>query len=161
MDYLLSFYAKDLMKKNKIKGDSFYLGVGRASPPVHNKMTALVHNRIALRGLNRACPGVSSTHHHKPWGLVDGARSFATREETAYPLPWAFAIASCLAHAATADGWVRPTLDHEPSELSLPHLRAITGNQPKASRMPPLVSEFAYVVHCPKPLGPLPCPDPP
>ena len=33
MDYLLSFYVKDLMKKNKIKGDSFYLGVGRASPP--------------------------------------------------------------------------------------------------------------------------------
>ena len=52
MDYLLNLYVKDLMKKNKIKGDSFYLGIGRASPPVHNKhalvdMIASVAQRIS------------------------------------------------------------------------------------------------------------------
>lgn len=123
------------------------------------KMTVLAHNRPAFRAINRACPGESATHVHKPWGLVDGARPFATQEETAYPPQLAYTIATCLHSAALDAGWVAPdTAHHHPEELPLAHLRAITGSQPKASRMPPLVSEFQQIMIRPRPASGLPCP---
>ena len=53
------------------------------------KWTALAHNTNALLNLCKSCPGISSSHKHKPWGMVYGpnaSRKFSTAEETAYPM---------------------------------------------------------------------------
>lgn len=53
--------------------------------------TVLAHNRKHFAKICKTCPGESSTHIRKPWGLVSGETSshFAASEETAYPLPLA------------------------------------------------------------------------
>lgn len=60
------------------------------------KWTALAHNTKALSSLCKCCSGLSKSHKHKPWGVVYGensTRKFSTAEETAYPMPLAYAIA--------------------------------------------------------------------
>ena len=114
------------------------------------KQTALAHNHAAFAKINKLCPGESPSHKHKPWGLVDGAAVFATKEETAYPLPLAYEIAFAIASCAVAQGWQPPQSElRQPQSLSYHHLRAIVGTQPKASKIAPVVAEFARIVMVP------------
>ena len=74
-------------------------------------------------------------------------------------MPLAYAIAFALASAAQDIGWVPPTSGIlARGDMSLAHLRAITGWQPKATRLPPLVSEFEAVLARHNPSGLLPYP---
>ena len=114
------------------------------------KWTALAHNTNALLQLSKCCPGVSKTHKHKPWGMVYGAdskRKFSTAEETAYPMPLAYTIAFFIAQELISMGWQPPPLEFAtPETMTYQYLRSIVGQQPKASKIPPLLSEFAYVL---------------
>ena len=111
------------------------------------KWTVLAHNTKTILQLNRACPGVSKDHVHKPWGVVKGpdGQKFSTAEETAYPLPLAYHIAYYLAQELILKGW-RPPSDafSPPDEISYQYLRSIVGAAP-------LVSEFQRVlsIHVP------------
>ena len=78
------------------------------------KWTALAHNTVALTKLCKCCPGVSSQHKHKPWGLVtgpDATRKFSTAEETAYSMPLAYAIAFHLAQELMSRWWQPPAIE--------------------------------------------------
>ena len=110
------------------------------------KNTVLAHNNKHFDSINRSCPGLSSTHVHKPWGIVDKTKKFATSEETAYPMQLAYTIAYAFAQAAIDRGWrpPQPSLT-PPDEVSYHFLRSLTGVQPKASKLPPVVSEFKTI----------------
>ena len=109
------------------------------------KWTALAHNTSTLKNLNLTCPGVSNNHKHRPWGLVN-SQTFSTAEETAYPMKLAFHIAFYLTQHVVKLGWTPPSTELQPpDDVSYQYLRAITGVQPKSSKIPPLVSEFAYL----------------
>ena len=114
------------------------------------KWTVLAHNRKHFAKICKTCPGESSTHIHKPWGLVSGETSshFATSEETAYPLPLAGAIAKAFAESLMDDGWEPPvdSLDLDWNAVSFAKIRASAGSQPKASKLPPVVREHKTVI---------------
>lgn len=62
---------------------------------------------------------------------------------TAYPILLAYNMAVAFCKALVGKGWALPSLAlTPPDELSYPYLRSLVGNQPKASKLPPLVSEF-------------------
>ena len=113
------------------------------------KWTALAHNTITLLDLCKVCPGLSKNHQHKPWGMVrnpDNSHKFSTAEETAYPLPLAYAIAFAIAQELIQRGWLPPAVElTRPEEVSYHYLRAIVGVQPKSSKLPPLLSEYSHV----------------
>ena len=111
------------------------------------KWTALAVNRPQFLEINHTCPGESENHVHKPWGLV-APEKFATAEETAYPPQLAQSIATAFTQALTADGWQLPPTDWQDvcAEPSFAAMRAVAGRQPKASKVPPLVSEHHLVV---------------
>ena len=88
------------------------------------KWTVVAHNRKQFAKLNRCCPGESKDHCHKPWGRTDN-HSFATSEETAYPLR---------------------LVDQQWDKMTLLHARVASGNQPKASKIPPLIPEHKRVI---------------
>lgn len=110
------------------------------------KWTALAHNTKALDMLNKTCPGVSTGHEHAPWGLT-GTTAFATADETAYPPLLAFTIAHCLVTELVDRGHFSqiPLQLTTPDEVSYQYLRSVVGLQPKASKLPPLVSEFGEI----------------
>ena len=114
------------------------------------KWTVLAHNTRSLLGLCKACPGLSSTHRHKPWGVVeksDNTKHFSTAEETAYPMQLAYAIAFGIAQELILLGWTPPPWQlTPPDQVSFQHLRSVVGVQPKASTLPPLLSEFSHVL---------------
>ena len=114
------------------------------------KWTALAHNCKHFKKVLRLCPGVSDTHTHLPWGFVrsDAGKTFATAEETAYPPQLAWEIAKAFACEAVDRGWQPPPCTFEMMSQSsdLHALRAITGQQPRASKIPPLVPEHRQVI---------------
>lgn len=124
------------------------------------KWTALAVNRPQFLEINQTCPGVDAQHHHKPWGLVSPSK-FATAEETAYPPKLAQAIANAFTQALAADGWNPPTASWEELQTnpSFAAMRAVAGRQPKASKTPPLVSEYKHTIKYCWPHSP--CQDPP
>ena len=87
---------------------------------------------------------------HKPWGLVAGvdASHFATSEETAYPLQLAGAIANAFAKSLMDEGWNPPvdSLDLDWNSVTFAKIRASVGDQPKASKLPPIVREHCYII---------------
>eukprot|EP00438_Fugacium_kawagutii_P016214 Skav224064 [mRNA] locus=scaffold534:600305:604852:- [translate_table: standard] len=122
------------------------------------KKTMLAYSHPAFAHINLKCPGVSSSHRHKPWGR--NATGFATAEETAYP----FALAMCIAHAFVVElcnaGMIPPpevlSQVTQSSTQVLQSIRASTGSQPKASVLPPIVPEFARTVKVTGPVNLLP-----
>ena len=110
------------------------------------KWTVLAHNTVTLHSLNQTCPGVGPDHRHKPWGMT-GTMSFSTSEETAYPMKLAYSIAFFLVQQLVLKGW-KPPMDvlSPPDDVSYQYLRSIAGVQPKASKIPPLVSEFESII---------------
>ena len=58
----------------------------------------------------------------------------------------AFHIAFYLTQHVVQLGWTPPSTELQPpDDVSYQYLRAITGVQPKSRKIPPLVSEFAYL----------------
>ena len=111
------------------------------------KWTVVAHNRKQFMKLNRCCPGESKEHRHKPWGRTEN-NSFATSEETAYPIRLAGAIASAFGEALAGQGWIPPvtSLDQQWDKMTSLHARVASGNQPKASKKHPLVPEHKRVL---------------
>lgn len=124
------------------------------------KWTVLAHNTSTMTAVCKVCPGVSKTHRHKPWGIsigVDNTKKFSTAEETAYPPLLAYTMAYAIAQQLVQKGWQPPPSELEsPDNVSYHYLRAIVGSQPRASKLPPLLSEFARVVRVPVHLSSLP-----
>jgi len=83
-------------------------------------------------------PSESPNHRHKPWGLNDD-KTFATSEETAYPLKLAGAIAATFGKILAQEGWKLPvtSLDMQWDKMTLLHARVSSGHQPRASKIPP------------------------
>ena len=119
------------------------------------KFTTLAHNFPEFAVINKCCPGESPFHRHKPWGIVHTSEGthFSTSEETAYPLGLAAAIARTFVQVLINRGWQPPpeSLALNLESMNLQEIRALVGNQPKASRIPPLVREHkcVFVVHGP------------
>ena len=110
------------------------------------KWTALAHTHEIFSRINKCCPGECSSHKHEPWGFTfkNNTRVFATSEEAAYPMELASEIALAFRGALQASNWII-----EPSgwtHSSFAAMRAIAGNQPKASKLPPLVTEHKFVI---------------
>ena len=108
------------------------------------KWTVLAHNCKTFERINKCCPGLSLNHKHEAWGLT--AQGFATSQETAYPLQLAYEIAHAFASEAVRRGW-KP-----PSGILTPPDRvkyAVVGSQPKASKIAPVLSEYATVITVP------------
>ena len=114
------------------------------------KWTVLAHNRHHFCKICKSCPGVGKNHVHKPWRVINTQDSshFATSEETAYPLPLAGAIATAFAKSLMDKGWQPPvdSLDLDWNSVSFAKIRASVGDQPKASKLPPIVREHKYIL---------------
>jgi len=110
------------------------------------KRTMLAFNAEEFATLNEMCDGETASHKHDKWGLAMNGTTFATSLETAYPMKLARNIALKFVAALQRLGIQMPpeTL----SELSandaaiLPALRAQTGLQPRASKLPPLIATY-------------------
>ena len=111
------------------------------------KWTVLAHTHKQFSKINRCCPGESSDHRHKPWGL-NNDKTFATSEETAYPLKLAGTIAATFGEFFAQAGWKPPvtSLDMQWDKMTLLRARVSSGHQPKASKIPPLVAEHKKVI---------------
>ena len=113
-----------------------------------SKWTALAHTHIRFSRINKCCPGVSKRHEHEPWGFKwnGSTKIFATSEEAAYPMELASEIAHAFKDVLQEQNWIL-----EPpgwSHSSFAAMRAITGQQPKASKLPPLVAEHKRCHSC-------------
>ena len=112
------------------------------------KRTMLAFNTEEFLAINKMCTGVSAKHQHDKWGLAGPEQQFATALEAAYPMTLAKTIAATFVQALENRGIRMP-----PETLSgvrdvdlamLPALRAKAGlQQPKASKLPPLIPTFA------------------
>ena len=112
-----------------------------------NKTTlAFNHEYEAFHAVSAKCTGQDSKHKHAAWGLDKEKKKFATSEESAYPMGLAKLLANCIAMALINLGVKAPeeTLHQltSTSLKSLQQMKAATGVQPKASRIPPLVPTF-------------------
>ena len=106
----------------------------------------LAFNHEAFHAVSAKCEGQNSKHKHAAWGLDKTKKKFATSEETAYPMGLAKLLANCIAMALITLGIKAPEETvHQlksTSLRSLQQMKAATGVQPKASRIPPLVPTF-------------------
>ena len=113
------------------------------------KKTMLAHNHKAFSQLSKLCPGESKKHRHLPWGITPSGH-FATSEETAYPIQLARDVAQCFTQALAEAVMKLPPNQLQDmtsfSEAVLQAVRAQSGLQPKHSKLPPLVPEFATIV---------------
>ena len=125
------------------------------------KKTMLAHNYHTFAVLNLQCPGESKVHSHSKWGIQNG--KFATAEETAYPFPLAKCIAQAFVAALLDIGLIAPPETiHDVQSNShqiLQAIRAQSNLQPKASKLPPLVSEFKQILTIRGSATSLPSPD--
>ena len=114
------------------------------------KWTVLAHNRPHFCKICKTCPGIGKNHAHLPWGVIQDRTSshFATSEETAYPLQLAGAIATAFAKSLMDEGWNPPvdSLDLDWNSVTFSKIRASVGDQPKASKLPPIVREHQFII---------------
>ena len=115
------------------------------------KRTMLAFNTEEFATINKMCTGVTGKHQHEKWGLSGPDRQFATASEAAYPMTLARTIAAAFVLALQRRGIKMPpeTLEEvtEVDLATLPALRAKAGlEQPKASKLPPLIPTFASKV---------------
>ena len=100
----------------------------------------------AFHAVSAKCKGQNSKHKHAAWGLDKEKKKFATSEETACPMGFPKLLANCIAMALISLGVKAPeeTLHQlkSTSLKSLQQMKAATGVQPKASRIPPSVPTF-------------------
>ena len=111
------------------------------------KWTVVAHNRKQFMKLNRCCPGQLKKHRHKPWGRTEN-NFFRDQRRNGLSHRLAGAIASAFGEALAEQGWTPPvtSLDQQWDKMTLLHARVASGNQPKASKIPPLVPEHKRVI---------------
>ena len=112
---------------------------------LRKKKTMLAFNVAEFLAVSAMCPGESSRHKHARWGL-NSANRFSTADETAYPMGLAKLIAVIFTRVLLRHE-IQPlpdTLDQvQPLSLqALQKMRASTGQQARASKMPPLVRTY-------------------
>ena len=110
------------------------------------KWTTISGSLPGLSQLAKTCPG---NHKHAPWGLLKVGTSvrFATSAEAEYPIKLCQSIAKLVEQALLMSG-VSPAPEALPDiqHHHLAHARAVAGTLVKASRLPPLVSEFKQTI---------------
>jgi len=115
------------------------------------KWTRFLTNMPELLGLAKLCPGESSNHVHKPWGVERTGRKswkFATASEAEYPLILCNEIAKMVLAAAHRCG--HPGFDHlqqkSISEGPANKVQRIgAAVQPRGSSVPQLIPEYHWV----------------
>ena len=110
------------------------------------KNTMLAFSSDVFHAVSAKCKRQNSKHKHAAWGLDKNRKKFATSEETAYPMGLAKMLANCIVLALIYLGIKAPEETmHQLKSIwlkSLQQMKAATGLQPKASRIPPLVPTF-------------------
>ena len=106
----------------------------------------LAFNVNEFHAINATCRGQNSKHKHAQWGFNRKTKSFATAEETAYPMGLAKMIAMVIVRSLLNLG-IRgnpETLEAvQPVALqALQKMRAATGTQSRSSRIPALVPTY-------------------
>ena len=124
------------------------------------KKTMFAFNTAEFLAISAQCPGQSSKHKHARWGLNRNTNTFATSDETAYPMGLARLIAVVFTRALLNNG-IAPlpdTLDQvqDCSLQFLQKMRAVTGIQARASKMPPLVRTYKSRLKLQGPVAALP-----
>ena len=111
------------------------------------KWSGFLHNIPLMQELedNGRCPG---NHVHKPWGItrVGSSVTFATGEETAYPVILCQTIAGIVARHVQSMG--KPVVSRlsvraEPSHTGLQAAEA--GRQARGHKAPRLIAEYSHV----------------
>ena len=141
--WLTSFWSKVQSHFHYISCEACAFGGRRP------KKTAFAVSRPGFESLQKFCPGPECQKQHLPWGQSgQGSTGFATSEETAYPPQMAMQIALCFAHILHTSGHpLKPSsFDSSDARYAALTARAVSGEQPKAARIPPLVSEHARIV---------------
>ena len=114
------------------------------------KRTMLGFNAEEFLTINKMCTGVTPSHRHEKWGISETTQTIATAMEAAYPLKLARLMALQFVLALQRRGIKMPpeTLNEisQGDTTNLPALRAQTGVQSKASRLPPLIPTYAAKV---------------
>lgn len=114
------------------------------------KRTMLGFNAEVFLTINKMCTGVTPSHRHEKWGISETTQTIATAMEAAYPLKLARLMALQFVLALQRRGIKMPpeTLNEisQGDTTNLPALRAQTGVQSKASRLPPLIPTYAAKV---------------
>ena len=112
------------------------------------KWTALLHTIPEFKELEGGvCPGVSDSHHHKPWGTTD-SNKFATADEAAYPRALCIVMAKLVRKHVTARGL--PFDDNITQMLrarnSVTGVQAAeAGRQSRGAKAPRLIPEYASI----------------
>ena len=113
---------------------------------IRKNKTMLAFNHEAFHAVSAKCKGQNSKHKHAAGGLDKEKMNFATSEESAYTMGLAKLLANCIALVLNNLGVKAPeeTLHQftSTSLRSLQQMKAATGVQPKASRIPRLVPTF-------------------
>ena len=113
-----------------------------------DKWTRLVANFPEIQSLSIKC---DKSHTHAPWGFAkdsEGKQVWATSLESAYPRTMCIALVTVVLQAAKREGLKLKanTLDEDVHPLhSAQNAQIHVGRQPRPSRMPPMVSDFAMV----------------
>ena len=106
----------------------------------------LAFNVNEFHAINTTCRGQNSKHKHVQWGFNRKTKSFATAEETAYPMGLAKMIAMVIVRS-----WLNLGIRGNPETLeavqpvalqALQKMRAATGTQSRSSRIPALVPTY-------------------
>ena len=113
---------------------------------LRQKKTMFAFNIDEFHAINATCKGQNSKHKHAAWGYNRKTKSFATAEETAYPMGLSKMIAMVIVRCLIRLGiQANPeTLEAiQPVSLqALQKMRAATGTQSRSSRIPALVPTY-------------------
>ena len=127
---------------------------------IRKKKTMFAFNAVEFAAINAKCPGQNSKHKHAPWGIKGHTSTFATADESAYSMGLSKLIAICFIRALLRLGIQVPPdrlEDLQPWSLdALQRIKAQTGVQPKASRLPPLVRTYKTKIKLRGPIDVLP-----
>ena len=110
------------------------------------KKTMVAFNIDEFHAINATCKGQNSKHKHAAWGYNRKTKSFATAEETAYPMGLSKMIAMVIVRCLIRLGiQANPdTLEAiQPVSLqALQKMRAAAGTQSRSSKIPALVPTY-------------------
>ena len=110
------------------------------------KKTMFAFNIAEFHAINTTCRGQNSKHKHAAWGYNRKIKSFATAEETAYPMGLSKMIAMVIVRYLIRLGiQANPETLDAVQPVSLPALqkmRAVAGAQSRSSKIPALVPTY-------------------
>lgn len=103
-------------------------------------------NIAEFHAINATCKGQNSRHKHAAWGYNRKTKSFATAEETAYPMGLskmiAMVIVRCLIRLGISANPETLEAIQPVSLQALQKMRAMAGTQSRSSKIPALVPTY-------------------